>query len=364
MLLQPILLALVLVPVVFAARSSRATHDPRDLTVAVDDGAARVEGVVERLGAAGLRTRVTSDATLAVVGDDADVGVVLGSPARRDDPIRLVVERRSENENSTRASGIALRALEEFRVQRSEDAFTAAGAQPDAAAPIRIEVSDVSRASPQAARLTLAAALPTLAAIQLFGLVSLAQQRIGSAKDRRVLEPLLVLPLSRTTLLAGAALAALTAGLAGSLILLGPLGIALVSGIGRLTGSLAAPASVLASLALEVAALAALFSTAGVFVGARSASGVSSNTVASAVQIALILVLSASVFVAEADVTPALAATPVVGALLTAREGVADGLVASHAAITAAVHGGLAALFLGAGARRLGDERSVLRVSR
>lgn len=362
MLLQPLLLAAALTPVVFAVEVGREERSTRRYSAVVEGEPALVERARHHLEASGLRVRDAQDATLTVAGEDAHVGVLL-ERGEDGEPLRVVVEQRVASEPSRRATAVALRAVEEFRLSLVRDALLSAGADPDAARPFEIEIQDVTSASPEAARLTVAAALPSLIAIQLFSLVSLAQQRLGSAKDRRVLEPLLVLPLARSSILVGAAVAAVVTGLLGSAVVLLPVAGLLVAGVGALSTSLAAPLSVLAALALEVALLSSVFAAAGLYVGARSASGANSNTVSAVVQTALIMVLTASVFVAEADVTIALAAAPVIGALVVAREGAADGLVLLHVGASVLSHLGLAVLLLRAAGRRLGDRRSVLRPS-
>ncbi|MFP5327965.1 MAG: ABC transporter permease subunit [Acidimicrobiia bacterium] len=362
MLLQPLLLAAALTPVVFAVEVGREERSTRRYSAVVEGEPALVERARHHLEASGLRVRDAQDATLTVAGEDAHVGVLL-ERGEDGEPLRVVVEQRVASEPSRRATAVALRAVEEFRLSLVRDALLSAGADPDAARPFEIEIQDVTSASPEATRLTVAAALPSLIAIQLFSLVSLAQQRLGSAKDRRVLEPLLVLPLARSSILAGAAVAAVVTGLLGSAVVLLPVAGLLVAGVGALSTSLAAPLSVLAALALEVALLSSVFAAAGLYVGARSASGANSNTVSAVVQTALIMVLTASVFVAEADVTIALAAAPVIGALVVAREGAADGLVLLHVGASVLSHLGLAVLLLRAAGRRLGDRRSVLRPS-
>ena len=155
----------------------------------------------------------------------------------------------------------------------------------------------------------------------------------------------------------------MTIGFLGAGVVLLPLAGLLVAGVGALTATLSAPAIVMAALVIEVALVSALFVAAGLYVGARTASGASSNTLAAVLQTALIVVLSLSVFVAEADVTMALAALPVLGALLVAREGAADGLVAVHVATAVLSHVAISALLLRAAAGRLGEHRSVLRPS-
>ena len=363
MLLQPLLIAAAISPVVFAVEVGREERATRRYTAVVEGDAELAAVATEHLTAAGMRVRDDGDATLAVAGEDAHVGVFLQAGGT-DEPARVVVEQREASEPSRRATAVALRAIEDLRIDLVREALTEHGADGDAAQPLEIAVEDATSASPESARLTVAAALPSLIAIQLFSLVSLAQQRLGSAKDRRVLEPLLVLPLSRIAILGGAAAAAVALGLLSAGVVLVPLAGMLVAGVGALTSTLAAPLSVLSALVLEVMLLASLFVSAGLYVGARSASGVSSNTVSTALQTVLIIVLSISVFVAEADVTAPLAAVPVIGALLVAKEGVAEGLVAIHVIAAAASHVGIAAVLLRAAAGRLGEHRSVLRASR
>jgi ABC-type Na+ efflux pump permease subunit len=358
--LQPLLIALALAPIALAAEFARREGSNRSFTVAVTPEAEAVPGLTDALRHNGLRIRSADDAVARVAAETVDAAVSLEG----DDPPRLVIDSVPVRNKSERAAGATVRALEDLRQDLVRDAFIEAGADPAAAQPLSVAVEDVSQASPRGARLTLSAALPTLIAIQLFSLVSLAQQRIGGAKDRRSLEPLLVLPLSRAGILGGAAGAATAVGLAASAVILGPLSVLLFAGVGQFTGSLAGPVSVVASLGLEAALLATVFATAGAYVGARSASGVSANTTAAVVQVVLLAILMASVFVAEADVTPALALTPVLGALVVAREGIADALVPAHVGMSVTTHLGLAAVLLFAGARRLGDQQSVLRVGR
>ena len=362
MLLQPLLIAAAFSPLVFAVEAGRDERSTRDYTAVVEGDPDLTRAAVRHLEAAGVRVRTEDDATLAVAGEDAHVAVLL---QRGDEhkPAQVTVEQRVASQPSRRATAIALRAMEDVRIDLVRTALDERGADPDAAKPFEIKVEDATAASPKAARLTVATALPSLIAIQLFSLVSLAQQRIGSAKDRRVLEPLLVLPLSRIAILLGAGAAAMIVGFLGAGVVLVPLAALLIAGVGALTASLAAPLSVMSALVVEVALVSALFVAAGLYVGARSASGVSSNTLATALQTALIVVLSLSVFVAEADVTGPLAALPVLGALLVAREGASEGLVLLHVGAAVLSHLGIAALLLRASASRLGQHRSVLRPS-
>ena len=363
MLLQPLLIAAALSPVIFAIEVGRDERSTRQYTAVVEGDEALVDLASDHLEAAGMRVRAEDDATLAVAGEDAHVAVLLRSG---DDggPAQIVLEQRAAVQPSRRAAAVALRAMEDLRVDLVRQALRAGDVDPDAAQPLEISVEDASTASPDAARLTVASALPSVIAIQLFSLVSLAQQRLGTAKTRRVLEPLLVLPVSRLAILLGTGLAAVVLGFLGASVVLVPLAGLLVAGVGALAPTLAAPLTVIAALVIEVALLAALFVAAGTYVGSRTASGVDSTNLTAAIQTVLILVLSLSVFVAEADVTVPLAAIPVVGALLVAREGAADGLVVTHVLAAALSHAALTAALLAAGARQLGERRSVLRIAR
>lgn len=363
MLLQPLLIAAVLSPVILAIELGREERSTRSYTAVVDGDEGLVELATEHLTAAGIRVRNEDDATLAVAGEDAHVAVLL-SAGRGNDPAQVVLEQRADFEASRRASAVALRAIEEMRLDLSREALRAADVDPDAAQPLKISVEDATSASPDAARLTVASALPTLIAIQMFSLVSLAQQRLGTAKARRVLEPLLVLPVSRAAILLGTGLAAAVLGFLGASVVLVPLAALMVAGVGALTSSLAAPLTVVAALVFEIALLTALFVAAGTFVGSRTASGTDSTTLTAIIQTALILVLSLSVFVAEADVTVALAAIPVVGVLLVAREGAADGLAVAHVVTACASHIALTAALFRVSARQLGERRSVLRIAK
>lgn len=360
MLLQPLLIAAALSPVIFAVEVGREERSTRRYTVVVEGETRLREAAAAHLSEAGVRVRSDDGATLAVAGEDAHVAVLVRE-GKSGEPARVVVEQRVASEPSRRATAIALRAMEDLRLDLVREALAERGADADAAQPFDITVAEATSTSPEAARLTVAAALPSIVAIQLFALVSLTQQRLGSAKDRRVLEPLLVLPLSRFSILLGAAAAAVLLGLLSSAVVLGPLAGLLIAGVGTLSDSLAGPLSVVSALAVEVVLLASLFVAAGLYVGSRSASGVNSNTVSAVLQTALILVLSLSVFVAEADVTVPLAAIPVVGALLIAREGAADGLVLAHVLAATTSHIAISIVLLRAAAARLGERRSVLR---
>lgn len=362
MFLQPLLIAAALSPVIFAVDSGREERSTRRYTAVVEGDADLASGVADHLTGAGMRVLAGTDGTLAVAGEDAHVAVLV-ERAENDSPARIIIEQRVASEPSRRAAAIALRAAEDFRIELVQSALTKRGADADAARPFGISVEDATSASPQAARLTVAAALPSIIAIQLFSLVSLAQQRLGSAKDRRVFEPMLVLPVSRIAILLGAAVASVVLAFSSSGVVLVPLAGLLIAGVGTLTSSLAAPLSVMAALAVEVALLSSLFVAAGLYIGARTASGANSTTISAVLQTALIVVLSASVFVAEADVSVSLAAVPVIGALLVAREGAAEGLVLTHVVVAAAAHLGIVAVLLRAGAARLGERRSVLRAT-
>ncbi|MEZ5142979.1 MAG: ABC transporter permease [Acidimicrobiales bacterium] len=312
-----------------------------------------------------LVLRPSSDAAAEVTASKASSGLVL--PDRLDErvaagePTELRVFYRAGNDNSQASlNTVALRlqAVEEGDLVAVLE--RAGAAVPSAVGLEEREVRQDERVNRRQISRTLAA----LVCLLCLGVVSSVAALAGSGREHRSAEPMLVLPLRRAALTAGSALGVfplvsiqLFAAVA---IVVGATGLPLVG--------LAQPAGAIAGMlvtALPAAALLGLLAT-----GAGGLAGVIGTGTDDAVSLgdffAVPFVAVGVVLFLQPDLPSSVAtmAVPILGAALVLRDGVAGDLSALHAVVAATTTAAWLALLLWLAARRVDDERRVLRATR
>jgi ABC-type Na+ efflux pump permease subunit len=355
--LQPILIAsFVAIPALFVNQAqNREQASTFDVAVEGDVGA--VPGLDEALSRRPLRWRASADPGRAVVERTAEVGLVIAAGPR----LRVL---ELPTDDASRFATVALMArLEEVRRRVAVDAVTAAGAPADVLTPYRVTSRDLAVTSPGGTRFGLAQALPVLLVLQLFGLMTTAQDRLGGAKDQRVLESLLVLPLRRVEVLAGVGLAVVVLGLAVASLLLVPLTALLTLAVAALERTVAGPVEVAMSMVLGALLLAGFFASVGLYAGARAHSGGEGNAFVTVAQIGIFALVAIAPLLAEVPARGPLLAVPVVGPMTLVREGIASGLDLRSVLITLAGAAAVIRLLVGRARHHLESEASLLRAT-
>jgi sodium transport system permease protein len=338
------------------------------VTVALQGDAASVTGLEASLSQAPLRLRHSDDAARDVVASAAEVGIVVPRTAAADGaagrPVALRLLTLETDTASRLGGGTVAARLAEYRAQRTVTELRAAGLSPELAAPVGLRAVDLSSGTAEGTRFGIAQGLPALLVIQLFGLLSTAEERIAGAKDRRVLEPLLVLPIPRRTIVLGIGGASLAIGLLSSSLVFVPLTIGVAALVGTTAGTVAGPLQIVGAVLLGSALLGTFFVSLGVYAGARAHSGNEGSTFVTLAQITIFATLALTPFLAEQPVTGPLLAVPVVGPMLLIREGAAVGLPLVPSLTAAVATLAIARLLLARTTRLLDAETSVLRASR
>ncbi|HEX7166719.1 MAG TPA: hypothetical protein VF230_07040, partial [Acidimicrobiales bacterium] len=307
------------------------------------------------------------DAARAVVGETAEVAIVVpddaGELVARGETVPLRALLFSTSDVSEVAGPALDRRLAELRRSESERMLRAADAPPTLASPLAVDIVDVATTSTEGIRFGLAQALPVLLVIQLFGLVNLAQERLAGAKDRRVLEPLLVLPVKRRDILVGVGAATMVVGAVSSLLVFVPMTVALTSAVASLARSASGPIAIATSLLAGAVTLTAVFTCLGLMLGARAGSGSEGSIFAALVQVAVFAVVVAAPFFGDVAAEGPILAAPVLGPMLFVREGVASGTAAGSLLVLVGTQLAVAAALLRVATAGLDRDRNVLRTS-
>jgi ABC-type Na+ efflux pump permease subunit len=254
--------------------------------------------------------------------------------------------------------------LAELRAATASRSLSSAGLAPALAAPFSFRTIDLNSSSGQGARLGMAQALPALLAIQLFGLMSAAEERLAGAKDRRVLEPLLVLPFRRLDILLGIGGATMGAGILAAGLFFVPLVVGLTVAVAAITSTVAGPVEVAATLFLGVALFGVVFTSIGLFAGARAHSGGEGSVFVTIAQVAVFALVSVTPFLADVEATGPILLVPILGPMLLVREGVANGFALGPTVVAVAGAVAVSALLVRSAVQRLDAEGSVLRAAR
>jgi ABC-type Na+ efflux pump permease subunit len=355
--LQPLLIAsFIAIPALFV-NEAQDREQASTFDVAVTGDVAAVPGLADALSRRPLRWRPADDPGRNVVERTAEVGLVVVDGSRLQ-----VLELPTDDASRFGAAALQAR-LEELRRDVAVEAVEAAGASASVLAPYEVSSRDLAVSSPGGTRFGLAQALPVLLVLQLFGLMTTAQDRLGGAKDQRVLESLLVLPLRRTEVLIGVGLAVITLGLAVGALLLVPLTAVLTLAVAALERSLAGPVEVATSMLLGALLLAAFFTSVGLYAGARAHSGGEGNAFVTVAQIGIFALVAIAPLLAEVPARGALLAVPVLGPMTLVREGIASGLDVSSVLITVAGAAAVVRLLVGRATHHLESEASLLRAT-
>lgn len=295
--------------------------------------------VVERRAAASV-----------VLPADADAKVAAG------EPVEVAISYRATQAGSEEAQLVLLR-----RLQVAEVEVLTGGDVPES--PFVLDVAPVLR-DEQVGRVRLARQVGAVAALLCLGVVTAVAGSLGGAREQRTLEPLLVLPLHRSSLAAGVTLGSLPLAslqvIAGVLLLV--LTAAVPASASRQSGSVVAAMAVAG--AVGCLPLAALACATGVVAGSLGTG--TDDAVSLGDLLALPFVGVGILLFAVPAWAPPLAAwaVPGIGQALLVRDAVAGTVGAAEAALAvASALVGAAALVVLAG-RLVGGERRILRATR
>lgn len=242
--------------------------------------------------------------------------------------------------------------------------LTREGVPPELANPFAIRVVDLTTTSGEGTRFGLAQALPPLLVIQLFGLMAAAEERIAGAKDRRVLEPLLVLPFRRLDILFGIGAATMTAGFLAAALLFVPLVVGLALALAAVTATVAGPLEAAAALVLGILLFGVVFTAVGLYAGARAHSGGEGSVFVTLAQLSVFAMASITPFLTEVAGEGPVLLVPVLGPMLLIRDAVAGGFATGPTLLAGAGAAAVAALLVRSAVALVDAETSVLRASR
>lgn len=366
--LQPLVFVALLGAPALLIQRVEARERSSEITVAVEGDLDALDGLADSLDAPPLRVLRTDDAARRLTTRAAEVGVVIpsgaGAAVAEGRPAPLDVLTFSTQDASERAGPAVLRRLSEYAREASERVLVASGAPRNLATPLTLAVDDVATTSPEGIRFGLAQALPVLLVIQLFGLTSVAEERLAGAKDRRTLEPLLLLPFRRSEVLAGVGIGSATIGALSALLVFVPLTLLVSTAVASIGRSLVGPFEITAAIATGAAGLALAFMSLGLLLGARASSTGEGSVFVVVAQVSVFAVVAASPFLTRLAAEGPILLVPVLGSLLLVRDGIGEGLQASDVALVLAGAAVTSWLLGRAALRRIGDERSVLRSTR
>ena len=334
--------------------------DAQVLVVAVGGDLDGGAGVLDLLADERLSFRPADDPMADVVDRRAAAAVVL--PAGADDAVaageavEVAIGYRATESGSEEAQLVLLRRLQAAELE------VLTGVPADLA-PVELDVRPVLRDA-EVGRVRLARQVGAVAALLCLGVVTAVAGTLGGAREQRSLEPLLVLPLRRSSLAGGV--------MAGSLPLAS---VQVVAGVGLLVATAAVPSStshqdaatVLAMLlagALAAVPLAAVACATGVVAGSMGTG--TDDAVSLGDLLALPFVgIGIGMFLAQAWDPPIAAyAVPGLGQSLLVRDAVAGTVTAGSAAVTIGSAAAVVVALVVVAGRLVGGERRILRASR
>lgn len=362
-------LLVVALPGVLSQRE-REQRTRETFTVAVDGTPSDVTTLSALLKPARLRVVPSSDPSAAVKAKRAHIGIVVpdgsalpaaSTPASTTgaDEVQLRVVALGTRATSRLALGRAVATLEAYRSQVTEGGVKARGLPPRMARPIAVEAVDLADTE-LGGRLALSALLPFLLLFPLTSALNMAGQRVSGGKDQRVLEPLLLLPVSRSVILLGKAISGYAIGLVMLPAIAVPLVIGRIVPVGEAGREVSlGPSTVLAVLAVAVVVLA-FFVAMGVCTGAASRTTAELGSLAQFVTVPIML-LALSINFLHVRTVPSLAAVPLLGPALVARDIVAGTADVTDVAMALLTTGLSAIALLAVSGRLLERERSVVR---
>ncbi|MFN8039665.1 MAG: ABC transporter permease [Acidimicrobiales bacterium] len=323
------------------------------------DGAARF---LDRLADPRLVLTPSEDAAGAVTSARASTGIVL--PSGLDDrvaagePTELKIFYRGGNDNSqTARNTLAL------RLQAVEEGVLGdvvrAGDRP---VPGNVALDELEvRRDERLNRIQTARALSALVCLLCLGVVSAVASLAGSGREQRSAEPLLVLPLRRSSLTTGLALGAFPLV---SLQLFAAVAIVVGASALPLQGLSQPPGQVVAMLATGVVAAALLGLLASAAGGLAGVIGTGTDDAVSLGDFFAVPFVAVGVLVflvPTLPMTPITSAVPILGPALALRDGVAGDLSLLDAIVATATTVAWFCALTALATRRVDDERRVLR---
>ncbi len=327
--LQPFLIIVMLSVPVLIFRAEAARERDRSFTVAVEGDLEAVPGLRDALTADPFDLRAVRDGARAVVSETVDAAVVVPDDARAaaasGQPVNLQVLSLPLDDGSRFGGEALTRRLAELRGVQATAALTKAGVPVAIATPFVLETVDLASASGEGTRFSLAQAIPPLLVIQLFGLMAAAEERLAGAKDRRVLEPLLLLPFRRLDILLGIGAATMSAGFLAAALLFLPLVVGLSIAVAAISDTLVGPFEVAGALLLGIALFGVVFTAVGLYAGARAHSGGEGSVFVTVAQVTAFALVSATPFLIDVAAEGPLLLVPVLGPMLLVRDAVAEG---------------------------------------
>lgn len=366
--LQPFIVILLLAVPVLVFRTMEQREQRQDYSVAVEGDVDAVPGLRAALDRTPLDVEEVEDAQRAVVSRTEDAGIVVPEDAERTvaagRPVELQVLTLPVDTSSRFGGEAVIARLADLRGQTAGAALERIGLPGAVASPFAFTTVDLSTVSSEGTRFGLAQALPPLLVIQLFGLMAAAEERLAGAKDRRVLEPLLLLPMRRLDILLGIGAATMSAGVFAAALLFVPLVIGLTLSLAAVTGEVAGPAEVATALLLGIALFSAVFTAIGLYAGARAQSGGEGSVFVTVAQLTVFALVSLTPFLSDVAAEGPLLLLPVLGPMLLVRDGVAGGFELGPTAIALAGSAAVSALLVRRAVRLLDAESSVLRSAR
>jgi sodium transport system permease protein len=366
--LQPFIVILLLAIPVLLFRSAEARERRQQYDVAVQGDVGAVPGLRAALDRRPFDLERVEDAERAVVTRGVDVAVVVPGDARTSlaagRPVHLRVLSLPVD-NSSRFGGEAVMGrLAELRSRTASAALQRIGLPAAVGSPFALKAVDLTTASGEGTRFGLAQALPPLLAIQLFGLMAAAEERLAGAKDRRVLEPLLLLPFRRLDVLLGIGAATMSAGFLAAALLFVPMVVGLTLALAAVTGAVAGPVEVAAALLLGVLLFGVVFTAIGLYAGARAHSGGEGSVFVTVAQLTVFALVSVTPFLVDTAASGPLLLVPVLGPMLLVRDGVAGGFDVAPTVTALVGAAAVAGVLVQRAVRLLDSEGSVLRSAR
>ena len=366
--LQPFVVILLLAVPVLTFRSIERREQRLEFTVAVEGDVDAVPGLRAALERRPLDLAEVEDSQRAVVSRTRDAGIVVPDDAARTvaagETVALQVLTLPVDTSSRFGGEAVLARLAELRGRTAGDALERIGLPGAVASPFAFTTVDLSTTSGEGTRFGLAQALPPLLVIQLFGLMAAAEERLAGAKDRRVLEPLLLLPMRRLDILLGIGAATMSAGVFAAAMLFVPLVLGLTIALAAVTGEVAGPVEVATALFLGIGLFSAVFTAIGLYAGARAQSGGEGSVFVTVAQLTVFALVSLTPFLTDVAAQGPLLLLPVLGPMLLVRDGVAGGFEVGPTVLALAGSAAVSAALVRRAVRLLDAEGSVLRAAR
>lgn len=341
-----------------AAREAGARHE---VVVTRDTP----ENVVAWLDGDNVEVRRVEDPERAVADGRADAGVVIdgevGAALKGADTADATVFVRVSSRSSVAAGTEVGRRLDALAASVTQQVASTAGVPGSELVGAVIQTRDISE-SPAGRTGSFALMAPLVLALALSGVTNVAATSLSSAKDARVLEPLLLLPYERWTIATGKLAAALGIGVVQAAVVAVALAIgAAVTASGP--GAVPIAAAVIPQLLVATLVLLGVGAALGVVLGA-AARGSAIVTAVAPVGGLLFVVVAFVMRAQGPSWGTSMYAVPGVGALVLAREAVLERLSWAELGVATAVSACGAVALTALAARLLRSDRGVLRATR